>query len=400
MDGVLAAAAVGGIAFVVMSDASLPSKIWFSIPLMLALMLFKTAGILYAFMIFLILIYFCIREKRQGNRSPLTVFGMIAAPVICVLAELFWQWHVKAAFPDNAASMHSLSIARWREIFASRSEEMIHAILKEFFRKITLWYLVLFVLALIVIYVFIYICGRKTGHKIARQSLWLLLLSLLNYVIYLGGMLFVYLFSMEDVNAPSIAAFDRYMWVELIYLSGICMGFVFRIFRDYEVGFGPTSREGDEKPHGLRAFATKHGTAIRLIPLIVVDVIAVAALILFWKYAPHYDIKYEGSTIEQINELKPESYYGDVLFYAPSMMDGAYDESLLLYFGKYRFRSTAVRVATFDRGNVESYMDMHTHLYIYETDDQLINYLRSIGWNGDITPGLYDIAAKGPAKCE
>ena len=388
VDGLLAACALSGIGFLILSDVSLRVKAWFLIPLMLTVMVIKTPGMLLAASEFVILLYLIIREKRRGSsgKRGAAVLGLIAGPVICIVMQFLWQWHVKVAFPDAGSTMHALSIARWKEVYASRGAELIQTILHEFFRKITLWYLVLFVVALIVLYVFLYICGRKYKHRIARQSLWMLLLSLVHYVAYLASLLFVYLFSMSAEEASFLAAFDRYMWVELIFLVGLCLCFLFRLFSQYEEGFEASSTR-------------RHSGLIPLIPLVVITVASVAFLLFFWIFGPKYDsLDYPHSTIGQINDLAPEDYTGDVLIYAPSQMDQAYDESLLLYFSRYRFRSWRVHVATFDRGNVESLLAEHTHFFISEPDDQLVSYLHEHGWTGDIVPGLYDIEKKALAE--
>lgn len=388
VDGLLAACALSGISFLIMSDVSLRVKAWFLIPLMLAVMVIKTPGMLLAASEFFILLYLIIRDKKSGSsgKKGVAVLGLAAGPVICIVVQLLWQWHVKVAFPDAGSTMHALSIARWKEVYVSRGAELIQTILHEFFRKITLWYLVLFVVVLIVLYVFLYICGRNYNHRIARQSLWMLLLSLVHYVAYLASLLFVYLFSMSAEEASFLAAFDRYMWVELIFLVGLCLCFLFRLFSQYEEGFDPSSTR-------------RHSGLIPMIPLVAIAVASVAFLLFFWSFGPKYDsLDYPHSTIGQINELSPEDYTGDILVYAPSQMDQAYDESLLLYFSRYKFRTPTAHVATFDRSNVESLLAEHTHFFIAEPDDQLISYLHEHGWTGDIVPGLYDIEKKALAE--
>ncbi|MBR5931367.1 MAG: hypothetical protein IKZ95_05000 [Lachnospiraceae bacterium] len=393
VDGLLAACALSGIFFLILSDCSLRMKAWFLIPLMVTVLSIKSAGILYAASEFAVLIYLFARDKKRVTA------GFFAAPVISILAELFWQWHVKAVFPDAGSTMHALSIARWKEIYASRSPEVVRIILKEFFRKITLWYLVLFVVAIVVFYLFIYICGRKSNHKVARQGLWMMLLCLGNYVVYLAGMLFVYLFSMEAGNADRIAAFDRYMWVELIYMGGLCVCFVFRLFSKYEDGFTEDHPVRAKVNTRFRQFAIRRANPIRMIPLAVAAIAGVAFLLVFWKFGPKYDsMDYPTSTIGQINALSPSDYTGDVLIYAPSQMEDPYDESLLLYFGRYRFRSTDVDVALFERDDVESKLSRHTHFFIAEPDDQLAAYLHGKGWTGDIVPGMYDVEKKALAE--
>ena len=400
VDGLLAASALSGIFFLILSDCSLRAKAWFLIPLMLTVMLIKAAGILFAASEFVILLYLVIREKKRGTVSDkggelsgkrgelsekrgAAVAGLIAGPVLCIVVQLLWSWHVRVAFPDASSTMHAVSIARWKEVYATRGPEVVQMILKGFFHKITLWYLVLFVVALIVIYVIVFICGRKAGHRIARQSLWLLLLSLIHYVVYLASLLFVYLFSMDAIEASYLAAFDRYMWVELIFLAGLCICFLFRLFSRYVEGFEKAPSD-----------AYRSG-AIRLVPMAVMTVAMVVFVLFLWLSGPRYEgLDYPSSTICQINDLAPKDYAGDILIYAPSQMDAAYDESLLLFFSRYKFRTPDAHVATFDRGNVELFMAQHTHIFISEPDAQLVSYLRDQGWTCDIVPGLYDIAQK------
>ena len=404
VDGLLAASALSGVVFLILSDSSLHVKAWFLIPLMVTVLLIKTAGMLFAASEFFVLLYLIIRDKKRGSisrRSGSAVVGLIAAPVICIVVQLLWQRHVRVAFLDAGSSMHAISITRWKEIYASRGAEMIRMIQSQFFHKIGRWYLVFFVAALIVFFVVIYICGRKADHRIGKQSLWMLLLDLVHYMVYLASLLFVYLFSMDVREASFLAAFDRYLWAELIFLIGLCACFLFRLFSRFEEGFGETANGDscDGSGTAFRAFAIRHNVAIRLIPLIVAAVCSVAFLLYFWMFGPKYDsMDYLTSTIGQINDLAPEDYTGDVLIYAPSQMDQAYDESLLLYFSRYKFRTPTAHVATFDRGNVESLLAEHTHFFISEPDDQLVSYLHEHGWTGDIVPGLYDIEKKALAE--
>ena len=386
VDGLLAACALSGIVVLILSDASLRVKAWFLIPLMVTVLVIKSAGILFAATEFIVLIHLFVHQKQTGRRG---ILGLILAPIICILVQLFWTLHVKAAFPNANSTMHAMSISRWKEVYASRGAELIQTILHEFFHKITRWYLVFFVMAFIVLFVILAICGKRAGHRIARQSLFVLLLCFVHYVIYLGSMLFVYLFSMSAAEASFLAAFDRYLWVELIFLVGIIMCFLFHLCSRYEDEF-----EDVASGTGFRTFAIRHSAGLRLIPLVIATICGVVFVLLFWLFGPKYEIDYPDSTVAQINELSPDSYTGDILIYAPSQMDGAYDESLLLYFGRYRFRTPSAHVATFDRGNVESLMAEHTHIFISEPDDQLIAYLRGQGWTCDIIPGLYDIERK------
>ena len=387
VDGLLAASALSGIAFLILSDCSLRVKAWFLIPLMVTVLLIKSAGMLFAASEVVVLLYLIIREKKRGGVvGLLSVVGLIAGPVVCIAAQLLWQQHVKVAFPDAGSSEHALSITRWKEIYASRGAEMIRTIQEQFFHKITRWYLLLFVVSIIALFVILYLCGRKADHRIAKQSLWMLLFALVHYVAYLASMLFVYLFSMNVNEASFLAAFDRYMWVELIFMVGLCICFLFRLFSKYEEGFGD-------------ATSTHHGARIPLISLVLIAIAGVAFLLYFWMFGPKYDgMDYKNSTIGQINDLSPEDYTGDVLVYAPSQMDRAYDESLLLHFSRYKFRTQNVDVAVFDRGNVDSLLSEHTHFFISEPDDQLAAYLRGQGWTCDIVPGMYDIEKKALAE--
>ena len=117
-----------------------------------------------------------------------------------------------------------------------------------------------------------------------------------------------------------------------------------------------------------------------------------AFLVLFWRYYDVYKVKYKESPLAQINELAGDDYTGDVVIYAPSMMEDGYDWSLLLHFGMYKFRSEYVTVTDFNEANLDAYLSSFSHFYIYEVDDQLSQYLHGRGWEGEVVPGMYETA--------
>ena len=429
VDGLLSAAGFGGVAFLILSHASAVKKALLSIPIMITLTLIKTHGILYAVAMIAVLIYYAARERKdertlaqgtaghgsgdspgRSSRRGGRALAIIGGAVAVAAAELLWNWHVKVSFPDNGESMHALSISRWIAIFEARGAERSSAILRGFFHNLTAWYLLLFLLGIVGIYLIIYLFGRRTGQKTARNAGWVFLLSIGHFVVYLGGMLFVYLFSMEDGGADRLEAFGRYLGVEFTYLGGILLCFLVKVVCEYYGMFALDGKvsplAGNAVPSAGKAspsssaarrqdFAKKHGNAIRLIPLILVDVVAVAFILVFWVGGLTHFRRYNQSSRERVNVLMRDSdYSGDILIYAPSRMDGWYEQTLMECYGNYDFRTKALDMATTYRGDIEEKMSRHSHLLIYEVDEELVDFLRACGWTCEIKPGLYNILEK------
>lgn len=395
VDDILGAAGFSGVAFLLLSKDPVAKKAFWSIPLMITPVLIKTHGLFYAASMVVVLIYLAVRERKDHKmagkpagtgRRVLAILSGVAAVVV---VEILWLWHVKVAFPNSSDSLHSLSFSRWITVFESRGAERSSAIFKGFFDNLFVWYLLLFIVVVIVVYLAVFFFGVATKHKGAKRSMLMLVFSLIHLIIYLGGMLFVYLFSMEDFAADNLNSFGRYLGVEFTCLAGLCVCFLIKLFGEYDFAF-----EAVDPASRWQAFAMKHGGAIRIIPLIVADVIAIAFIVALWGGITHFR-SYHGSSRERVNMLSSEANYtGDLLFYAPSVTEDWFEQELMKIYGSYDFRSLDMETAMFQDGDVEEKYARHSHLLIYEVDQQIIDFLRSKGWTGDIEPGLYDIATK------
>lgn len=410
VDGILGAAGFSGVAFLLLSKDSVAKKALWSIPLMISPVLIKTHGLFYAASMVVVLVYLAVRERKEmqkygrpsgSGKRVLAILGSVAAVVI---AELLWLWHVKIAFPNSSDSLHSISLSRWISVFEGRGMERSSAIIKGFFDNLFVWYLLLFIIVIIVVYLVIFFFGVAVKHKGAKRSMWMLIFSLVHLLVYLGGMLFVYLFSMEDFAADNLNSFGRYLGVEFTCLAGLCVAYLIKLFGEYDFAFEVIDAETDQEPNNAhrlqtksatrQAFAKKNSGAIRIIPLIVADVIAIAFIVALWGGITHFR-SYHGSSREWVNTLSADANYeGDVLFYAPSVTSDWFEQELMKIYGSYDFRSLDMETAMFQDGDVETKYARHTHLLIYEVDQQLVDFLRSQGWTGDIEPGLYDIATK------
>ena len=396
VDDILGAAGFSGVAFLLLSKNSVVKKALWSIPLMISPVLIKTHGLFYAASMIVVLIYLAVRERKEKKTANGTASGsgkrilaIISGVAAVAVTELLWLWHVKIAFPNSSDSLHSLSLSRWLSVFESRGMERSSAIFKGFFDNLFIWYLLLFIFAIIVVYLVIFFFGVAAKHKGAKRSMWMLIFSLVHLIVYLGGMLFVYLFSMEDFAADNLNSFGRYLGVEFTCLAGLCVCYLIKLYGEYDSSF-----EVIDSINTRQSFARKHGGAIRIIPLIAADVIAIAFIIALWGGITHFR-SYHGSSRERVNILTMDANYeGDVLFYAPSVTSDWFEQELMKIYGSYDFRSLDMETAMFQDGDVESKYSRHTHLLIYEVDQQLVDFLHSQGWTCEIQPGLYDIAAK------
>ena len=284
VDDILGAAGFSGVAFLLLSKDSVVKKALWSIPLMISPVLIKTHGLFYAASMVVVLIYLAFRERKEmklaGGKafcSGKRVFAILISAFSVIVMELLWLWHVKIAFPNSSDSLHSISLARWLSVFENRGMERSSAIFKGFFENLSVWYLLLFIFAIIAVYLVIFFFGVAAKHKGAKRSMWMLIFSLVHLIVYLGGMLFVYLFSMEDFAADNLNSFGRYLGVEFTCLAGLCVCYLIKLFGEYDSSFEVIDSEGRQQ-----RFAKRHSGGIRIIPLIVADVIAIAFIIALW----------------------------------------------------------------------------------------------------------------------
>ena len=383
VDGLLAASSIGLACFVLNYKGTIQRRVVFSVPLIISVLSIKDYGILYGISAVFVLLVL-IKEQCDTIRKQIKLATVPVAAF--AITELLWQLHASRTFSQFDSAPHALSIHRWHAVFNEHSQEEILRILRLFVEEITAKSTVALFVGLIAVLLFIYYIQKAVKDVRADKTLGVLTLVVVNYMVYLCGMIFVYLFSMETSGAVKLSSYNRYSGTEFCFLYGVCISYLFDIFlgNKHTLEFCVKNHQ-DQESNTIKLFGITEAFAA--------VVIAIGLLGLLSKvYVYRLDRTYSGTSRSRVNELVNGQYQGDALIYAPSQMDGYYDQLYIKAAAKYDLRSTKIDWATLDDINsFEAKLLDYSHILIYDVDDSMVNYLHEKGWKGECRPGLYSI---------
>ena len=383
VDGLLAASGIGLMCFILNYKDSLQKKIIFSIPLIVSVLSIKDYGLLYSMCAVCFLFVF-VRQNGRSSRDNVTLSVVPLATVF--VTEFLWQTYVSKTFTQYSSAPHSLNITRWCDVFNSRSHEDILIISKLFIQAILGKRTVLLIFGLVATLLFIYCYQHLAKDTRRKKTAEIVVFVLINYTIYLCGLAFVYLFSMEIGGAIRLESYQRYSGTEFCFLFGVCISYLL----DTVFTNNPQSQSSIkfvlDSPSGTLELLRISNN------LIIIMICIGLVLVLSFVYSSPVYGSYHGTSRERINMLTHEEYQGDALIYAPSQMDGYYNEYIILVSTGYDFRSIEIEIATLDDIAVfESLLTQYSHILLYDVDDAMQNYLYANGWSTECTPGLYRI---------
>ncbi len=160
------------------------------------------------------------KEFAVSRRRLATVLCIvIAAPFICMF---LWQKHVDLVFPDSSDTFHAISIESYSDKYNAKSEDDLANITQSFInksfdfknntlsRRVLIWNAVVIAL---------YVVAKITKQN-EPKLIYSLLFADIAWVLYLCGVLLVYIFSMSNVEALGLNAYDRYALSGLRYFEG------------------------------------------------------------------------------------------------------------------------------------------------------------------------------------
>ena len=158
----------------------------------------KNSGVFFAGIIGLALL------KNAGRES---VGPRTAAALSPALPMLLWNRHCAYVFPAAAETRHALTLTNFRATLGGKTGAEMLAVAKAMVKFSLTWrdvWLTALLFALLGALVFLFVKGeRRTWGKA-------LLLAALFYAAYQIGMLGMYLFSMPEAEASTLAGADRY----------------------------------------------------------------------------------------------------------------------------------------------------------------------------------------------
>lgn len=189
------------------------------------LTLVKNLGILFAIIaliIYVLLLFINKRHKQIKNWLP------VIAPLA---ANKLWSAHVALVFPITETSKHEMSVENYASTFSEKTRQDIQMIVDHFFEKVADYNFALLAL-LVVILLAVILLGKGHPTKVLSVGL-LFFMGIL--IIYIVGLLAMYVFSMPLDEALKVAAFDRYMDTLVVYLVGIVSLMILQGIHSYSI---------------------------------------------------------------------------------------------------------------------------------------------------------------------
>ncbi len=190
-------------------------KPWQLLPLafyMVQLVQIKNSGIFFAAVIGLWVLVQGRKDHRYGLR------------MLCVLIPIFslllWNRHCDYAFGAEMTSKHAMTAENYLSVFQAKTPEEIRETVSAMLRFVTSWKPLLWTAGLLAVtgIPLAVLSGKK---QIAHGRVCLAMLAVL--VVYLAGMLGMYLFSMEAKEATSLAGAERYARTIIVYVLDLAL---------------------------------------------------------------------------------------------------------------------------------------------------------------------------------
>lgn len=176
------------------------------------------------FFVALVLCYFIINvfqyidQKWTILTKIIVIFGTVVASL---LPYLLWIWHIKYTF-GNQLSKHEVSVTAYRDIYKSKSTNIIIDIIQNFWQHTlklstlpsrgVILINILFIVTALVLWI---ICHKK--NNLMRGLLFTNTIIVLYYI----GILLMFIFSMPNEEALVLAGFDRYASSIIIFGLGV-----------------------------------------------------------------------------------------------------------------------------------------------------------------------------------
>lgn len=214
VDTLLPVTAIGAMSFCIHYKKDLQKQLLFVVPYVVFLVAIKNSGALFAA---LILGYALISIPRTKENLKKWLIAA-ASPVV---ATFFWNKHVEQIFEGGTLSKHAMHVDNFRQVVAEKTPEDLVNIIEAFGLYISqnvrpVFYLLLISLFLILVCRFVF---RKDCGML-RDTLWFAGVS---YVLYMLGLLGMYILTMPLKEALRMAGFERYHQTILIFASGLVL---------------------------------------------------------------------------------------------------------------------------------------------------------------------------------
>jgi len=223
VDTLLPVVAMGAMAFCIYYRMELAEKIWFVIPYTVFLMSSKNSGILFVAVLLLYVLTAIPRNRDNGRK----ILILCLSPVVSLF---FWNRHVEQVFDDGTVSKHAMRVDNFQQVLAEKTPEDLQMILEAFRNETAARLGMLFFLCLLAVLLLGY--RKFILKKNCRELCGLLLFTGFSYVLYLLGLLGMYIFSMPIEEALMMAGYWRYYQTIVIFVAGMMLIAGIRELRD------------------------------------------------------------------------------------------------------------------------------------------------------------------------
>lgn len=219
----------GATAAILYYKNDLPRALLIAVPAAIAAVYIKSSGFFFAACIALTVCLAC-RPKRRGA----IVFAAILGSAVA--AYLLWTLHISLSYPAALESKHAVSLSAYAEELASKSGGLILLILK---KMILTWLRpsdsqIFTLLGVILAFVCIQLADRGNPrlNSLRRSMLKLFGFSFAAYAMWFIMLFAMYVFSMPEGEARSLAAYPRYNSTGLSFVLGMSLIALLRFFSD------------------------------------------------------------------------------------------------------------------------------------------------------------------------
>lgn len=183
------------------------------------------------FFVIIVLLYFLITVLiyKEQYWTVFKKFRLIITTILLSMAPyISWLLHIKYTF-GHQISKHEVSVAAYRDIYESKTSEIVSHIIQKFWHHILSLStlptqgVILINLLFIVTIISLYMIKHKENRLVSG-----LLITNVIIILYYIGILLMFIFSMPNKEALSLAGFDRYASSVVIFGLGIYAFFAVR----------------------------------------------------------------------------------------------------------------------------------------------------------------------------
>lgn len=172
--------------------------------------LIKNSGILFSLFTSLLLILIALRNRRQGHpptrRHWRDILGVCLAPAVVLY---IWNRHTTMVFENASATKHAMRPGQLLSTFGEKTASDISAICSSYFSALGEASFLSIMCLLMMVLCLLAICVRR--RSLYLPGVFALCASAFVAMVYLAGLLLMYLFSMPTGEAMNLASLERYI---------------------------------------------------------------------------------------------------------------------------------------------------------------------------------------------